>query len=141
MRCVALAFLFAAGACSASPVYTVAEPWLRPAKAGAGTELYLELRASEPAELIAVSTTAAARSELVDRHGKPVPAIALAPGVVVRLAAGAPRVQLSGLAQRIARGGHVPLTLTVRGADGSVQEIPVEAEVRLHSPSHDHGVR
>ena len=87
-----------------------------------------------------VTSPAAAHCELVDRHGKPTPAIALPPGLMVRLEAGAPRARLVRLVQRAARGGHVPLTLMVRSADGSVQEIPVAAEVRLHSPSHDHGV-
>jgi len=139
-RAWACALLLAAGACCASPVYTVAEPWVRPAAAGATTELYIELRASEIAALVAVTTAAAARAELVDRRGKTATSIALPAGTLVRLEAGASRVRLTGLAQRVARGGHVALTLTVRAADGSVQKIPIEAEVRLHSPSHDHGV-
>jgi len=137
----AVGALLLACACGASPVYTVSERWVRPAAAGASTPLYLEVRASERAELIAVTTRAAARAELVDRQGKAMPAIALPAGVLVRLEAGAAQGRLIGLAQRAARGGHVPLTLAVRAADGRVQEIPVEAEVRLHSPSHDHGVR
>lgn len=136
----AFGVLLLASTCGASPVYTVAEPWVRPAAARASTPLYLEVRASERAELVAVTTPAAARVELVDRNGKATPAIALPAGIPVRLEAGAVHGRLVGLAQHVARGGHVPLTLTVRAADGSVLEIPVEAEVRLHSPSHDHGV-
>lgn len=139
-RVCGLLSLLLAGAACASPVYTVAEPWVRPAAAGATTELYLELRASERAQLVAAGSTAAARVELVDRHGKATPAIDLPPGTVVHLAAGAARVRLTRVAQRIALGGHVPMILTVRAADGSVTEIPLTAEVRRHSPSHDHGV-
>jgi hypothetical protein len=30
------------------------------------------------------------------------------------------------------------MVLVVQAADGSRQEIPLEAEVRLHSPTYDH---
>ena len=135
-----LLLLLAVAGAGASPVYTVAEPWVRPAGAGTATELYLELRASAPATLVAVRVPLAARADLVNARGRTVPALALPAGTLVRLAPGGSRIRLSALREAIARGGHVPLTLVVRAADGAEQEIPVEAEVRLHSPSHDHGV-
>lgn len=140
LRAALFALLLVAAVARASPVYTLAEPWVRPAAAGAATELYVELRASEAATLIAVTTGAAARVELLDRRGKVVPAIELPAATLVRLEPGAARVRLAGLPRPLARGGHVPLMLTVRDGTGAIQEIPVEAEVRLHSPSHDHGV-
>ena len=135
-----LLLLLACSGAGASPVYTVAEPWLRPARAGAATELYLELRASAPATLVAVRAPVAARVTLVDAYGRAVPSLALPGGAAVRLAPGGPRIRLAALAQGLQRGGHVPLTLLVRAADGGEQEIPVQAEVRHHSPSHDHGI-
>lgn len=139
-RAAVLTLLLFACHALASPVYTVAEPWVRPVPAGKATELYLELRASEAAALVGVRTPLAARVDLVDARGRAVAAIVLPAGTLVRLEAGGPRVRLAALARAVQRGGHVPLTLTVRDAAGIEQEIPVEAEVRLHSPSHDHGV-
>jgi hypothetical protein len=62
----------------------------------------------------------------------PLPGIALAPGKH--------RLTLRKLGSTLRLGDRVPLTLIVRGVTGVTQEIDVDAEVRLHSPTYDHHV-
>jgi copper(I)-binding protein len=47
-------------------------------------------------------------------------------------------VALAPLARQLRLGDRVPLTLVVREADGVVQAIDVDAEVRRRSPTDDH---
>ena len=57
----------------------------------------------------------------------------------VALAAGGTRIVLTRVARPLARGDRVPLTLVLRYADGTTQDVEVDAEVRRRSPSEDHG--
>jgi copper(I)-binding protein len=136
------AMTLAAGPVSAGPVYAVNEPWLRPAAAGATTELYVEITSSEAATLIGVRTDAAARLELLDPRGKVVQpfALPLPAGTMVRLSADAGRIRLATVARALKLGDRVAITLVARAADGSEQAIPVDADVRRRSPSADHHV-
>jgi len=63
---------------------------------------------------------------------------------MVSLAPGGYRLLLAKLACTIKRGDRVLMTITIEAADGSRQEIPVDAEARLRSPIEDerraHGV-
>jgi len=49
------------------------------------------------------------------------------------------RIRLGGLARKPSLGDRIPLTIVLRGDDGHVQEVPLDAEVRLHSPTEDEG--
>jgi VCBS repeat-containing protein len=42
------------------------------------------------------------------------------------------------LTRALKLGDRVPLMLTIESGDGSRQEIPIDAEVRRHSPIDDH---
>ena len=136
--CAALALALAAT--HAHAVFVVTEPWVRPAAAGAATEAYMELASSEDAMLVAVRTPAAGRAAIIDARGRPLAkdGVPLPAGARVLLAPGAMRVSLKPLAQRLRPGDRVPMTLVIRGPDGAVQDIDVDAEVRPRSPTDDH---
>ena len=134
-----LAMTLAAGL-HASPVFVVSEPWVRPAARGATTLAYLDITSSEHVALTGARSAAAARAAVVDRQGRVVPSLDLPPGTLVRLAADGPHLQLSALSQTLKVGDHVAITLVLRDPAGAEQVLDVDAEVRLHSPSHDHHV-
>ena len=63
--------------------------------------------------------------------------ITLPPGKLIALAPGAVRITLRRLTRTLKLGDRVSLVLAVVYDDGSRQSIPVNAEVRLHSPIDD----
>jgi VCBS repeat-containing protein len=67
-------------------------------------------------------------------------ALPLPPAEDVALKANGYRLVLQQLARTLKRGDRVPMALTVRNADGTIQTIAVDAEVRLRSPTDDHRV-
>jgi periplasmic copper chaperone A len=136
---VALALTLAAEL-HASPVFVVAEPWVRPAARGATTVAYLQVTSSENVTLTGVRSADATRAGIVDRQGRAVPSLELPAQVLVALAADGPRLRLSGLSRTLATGDHVALTLVLRDREGAEHVLDVDAEVRVHSPSHDHHV-
>jgi len=69
---------------------------------------------------------------------KPVSELLLPAGKKIVLAPNAYRVVLRDLSRTLKLGERVPMLLVVQGTDGSRQEIPLEAEVRRHSPTYDH---
>jgi copper(I)-binding protein len=136
-----LALLVAAHAgAAASAVFEVTEPWVRPAAAAASTEAYMELTSSSGATLVEVRSPVAARIALVTaRKREPPPfALPLPPRTKVPLSAGRTWLVLQQLARPLKLGERVPMTLVVRDADGTTQEIEVDAEVRRRSPAADH---
>jgi copper(I)-binding protein len=56
--------------------------------------------------------------------------IALEPGKPFRLAPGGYHVMMMGLKEQLKKGGSVPITLTVEGADKKVRQIEIKAEIR-----------
>lgn len=56
---------------------------------------------------------------------------------LVALAPGGYRFKLSRLVRTLKLGDRVHLTLTIEAADGSRQDVDVNAEVRMHSPIED----
>ena len=100
----------------------------------------MELASSEDVTLVDVRCALAARVALVSPRQRNSPPFALALPVQtnVALAPGATRIALLQLAQPLKLGQRVPLTLVLRHADGSVQDIDVDAEVRRRSPRADH---
>jgi hypothetical protein len=101
----------------------------------------MHLTSTEGATLISVTSFAA--SEVAIRAPgtakRTVRELPLPANTLVDLRAHDYRIVFTGLRRRIKLGEHVPLTLTIRSADGSQQEVPVNAEVRKHSPTEDEG--
>jgi copper(I)-binding protein len=136
----AIALASAGGA--AQGVFVVTEPWVRPGAANQSAEAYMRLMSSTGATLAGARTELAATVALRAPTGKVVApmALPLPASAVVALHAKGHRLVLQALTRRLREGDRVPLVLTVRHADGSVAEIAVDAEVRLHSPTDDHRV-
>ena len=139
--CAAVAFVSALCAShDAFAIFIASEPWTKPASRGQSTEAYMELTSTEGATLVGVRCDTAKRVELRPPgvSAKPVSELALPAGQKILLAPKATRVILRGVGRTLKLGDHVPMVLVVQSADGSRQEIPLEAEVRLHSPTYDH---
>jgi copper(I)-binding protein len=139
-RALAVALLL--GSTAAHAVFTVNAPWVRPTPERSATEAYMRLTSTEGAVLKEVRSALA--TSVVIRAagsggsgGRNLPQLVLPAGVPVLLAPDQVRLVLRGLAHPLATGERVPLVLTIEGADGSRQEIPVNAEVRVRSPIDD----
>ena len=133
---------FLATAITISPadaMFIVNQPWVRPAQVARSTEAYMDLTSTDGAALVGV-TTAVARTASIRAPGKSTVAarsVALPAQTPVALAPGRYRVALNSLQRTLQLGDRVLMTLTLELADGSRQDIPVDAEVRLHSPIDD----
>ena len=131
---IALALL-ASARVLAGGVVTVNQPWVRPGAAHAATPLYLVLGSSEAA------TITAARSPVGEvalmRGQEKIGEIAIAPGTPLAMTPDGPHLVIRRLAQPLAIGARVPLTLVLRDAAGATRDIEVSAEVRLRSPLDD----
>jgi periplasmic copper chaperone A len=142
-RAGALALLLggALAPCDAHSVFSINEPWVRVAPDGRSAEVYMRITSSEGARLVSATSPAAKRIAIhAPGRGKGEAAeVALPAKQLVILARGQYRIELTGLARKPKLGDRIPMTIAVRGDDGSVQEIPLEAEVRLHSPTEDEG--
>src|SRR6266436_5804260 len=134
-----LGFALALAAQQANALFIVNQPWARPAQRGQVTEAYMDLTSTDGAALVGV-TSDAAITAAIRAPGKssgnnvrvPLPAKTL-----VALAPGGYRVALTGLTRPLKLGDRVKLTLAIEAADGSRQDIGVDAEVRLRSPLDD----
>lgn len=120
----------------AHAVLSVNEPWVRVAPDGRSAEVFVRLKSSDAARLVAVDSFAARRIEMRDGR-RLARTIALPADVLVELRPGGLRLQMTGLTRHLKLGEHVPLTLIVTSADGLRQTIYVNAEVRHRSPSED----
>jgi copper(I)-binding protein len=126
-------------ATGAQALTVVNQPWVRPAAAGHSTEAYMNLTSTEGATLVAARTESAAATTL-HRPGSDARAaveLALPARAIVGLAPGSYRFSLRRLSKTIKLGDIVPLTLTIRGADGVLQDIAVGAVARLRSSVDD----
>jgi copper(I)-binding protein len=123
----------------AAGVITVNEPWVRPGVVRQRTEVYFVLTSSEPLTLVGARTAAAATVTIrgPGATGRVLPKLVLVSGSAVRLAPGANRLELGGLQRSLKMGDRVSIVLVLESADGSRREIPVDAEVRRHSPNDD----
>jgi len=124
---------------NAGALFVVNQPWVLPAARGQSTEVYMNLTCTDGATLVAVRTNVSAAATIVG-PGKvtyPVGSLRLPAGTVVALAPGTTRVAFTRLVRSIKLGDRVELTLTIEGADGTRQDIPVHAEVRRRSPLDD----
>ena len=136
----AVALSLALVSAHAHAVFVVNEPWLRPAPAAQATEAYMQLMSSDGATLIGARSPIAGSVALLGAGGKRTSpmALPLPAGDTVVLAPGKFRIELGKIARTLRVGDRVPLTLVVRDATGASQEIDVDAEVRLRSPTDDH---
>jgi len=139
---VATMAYLALGGTAAAAVFNVTEPWVKPVGSGGSTEAYMELASSAGATIVeARSPVATAVSLVTAKERRVAPfALSLPPAATVSLTAGGTRFALVNVVRPLKLGDRVPITLVLRNADGSAQEIEVDAEVRRHSPSYDHGV-
>ena len=126
-------------ASQASAMFVVNQPWVRAAQRMQATEAYMDLTSTDGATLVGVVSDAAAAVAIrapgkaasrVDRLPLPVQ-------TVVALAPGGYRIVLSRLVRTLKLGDRVRLTLTIEAANGSRQDVGVDAEVRLRSPTDD----
>ena len=126
----------------AAGLFIVNEPWVRPAAAGS-TDAYMNLRSSEGTTLVGIRCELAATvtMEMPDsaRHGRfrAVTRISLPAGETVTLAPGRVHIHLAAIRHAVKLGERVGLVLTLEAADGTTQEIPVDAEVRRRSATDD----
>jgi copper(I)-binding protein len=135
-----LALLSLAPLTSLAAVIAVNEPWVRPAAMGASTYAFMELTVSEAATLVDVRTAAASTVALARGAQRQAPPFALpltARETLLMRDVGT-RIELRRARHALKRGDRVPLTLVLRYADGTLQEVEVDAEVRRRSPSDDH---
>ena len=123
----------------ASALFVVNQPWLLPAARGQSTEAYMNLTSTDGARLVAVRTEEAATITIVGqgKRASPIQSLSLPAGTVVALAPGKDRLALAKLTRTVKLGDVVALTLTIENADGTRQDIPVQAEVRRRSPLDD----
>ena len=128
-------------AASLAAVISVNEPWLRPAAVGASTEAFMELAVSEDATLVDVHTPVATKIDLMQgKQRRPPPfALLLAAQQPLLMEPRGTRIALGRVERTLKRGERVPLTLVLRYANGTTQDVLVDAEVRTRSPSEDHG--
>ena len=139
-----LAALFAATGVAntvaeATAILLVNLPWVRPGANSRSAELYLEIKSSDGAALVGASSYAAGGVTLLGpgKAVKPVGEIALPANTAVRLAPGAYRIALQHLTRPLKIGEHVPVSLTIKSADGKRQELLINAEVRRRSAYDD----
>jgi copper(I)-binding protein len=131
----------------ASALFVVNQPWVRPAQQARATEAYMNLTSTDGASLVGAASTAAAAVAILapGKTANKVDRVLLPAERVVALAPAGYRIALRRLARTLKVGDRVQLSLTIEAADGTRQEVGVNAEVRLHSPiddemhAHTHG--
>jgi copper(I)-binding protein len=137
LRAVTLAALIALTS-PAHAIFAVTEPWVRADANGRNADVFMKLRSTDAATLTGVDSFAARAATIRIGTAKAAAArLDLPPGAIVELKPGATRIRLDGLVRRLKLGEHVPLTLSVRSANGSEQKHFINAEVRHRSPTDD----
>ena len=133
------ALALALPAAVAQALTVVNQPWIRPAAAGRSTEAFMNLTSTEGATLVAARSDSAAATTLhrPGRDARAAVELALPAGTIVELAPGSYRFSLRRLNKRVKLGDIVPMTLTIRNADGVDQDIAVRAVARLRAPVDD----
>lgn len=135
-----LAILAFAPLTSLAAVVAINEPWVRPAALGATTFAFMELTVSESATLVDVRTPVARSTALARGGQRQAPPFALRLGAreTLLMRDAGTRIELRRVLRPLTRGDRVPLTLVLQYADGTLQEVEVDAEVRRRSPSDEH---
>jgi copper(I)-binding protein len=124
----------------AAAVFVVNEPWVVPATRWHSTEAYVNLTSSEGSTLVSVvgDVTADIGLHAAGRPGPEIARLPLPASATIKLAPGGTRIVLAGLTRSLKPGDRVTLKLVLEDANGSRQEIAVDAEVRWRSPTDDH---
>ena len=135
-RCLGLSLVFALFAADANAMFIVNQPWVLPAAKGRSTEAYMDLTSSDGATLVAARSDVALDVTIGGgtHSARSLPKLPLPAGKMIRLAPRGYHLVLDKLTREIKRGGRVQLVLVIEAADGTRQEIPVDAEVRFDSP-------
>jgi copper(I)-binding protein len=126
-------------ATNANAILVVSQPWVRVSSDQRSAEAYMALTSTDGAVLVGATTFAAA-AIAIKSPGSPANVrieIALPANVAVQLSPAAKHFVLTRLTKPLKLGDRVPLSLTIKSADGSVQELLVNAEVRRHSAIDD----
>ena len=137
---VAVALLFSHALCQdlgTITVFVVNQPWVAPARKAQTTNAYMNLTSTDGATLLAARSEDARRVSLRSAHATAAAGLALPAKSEIALAPGHDHLMLTGLTRALKIGDRINITLTVRNDDGTVQEIAVNAEVRLRSPLDD----
>jgi copper(I)-binding protein len=133
-----IAAAMALASAGAHAILSINEPWVRAAADGRSAEVFMKLKSSDGATLIAVDSFAARTVAIrAPRARRALPELALPANVLVEMKPDDVRVGLTGLVRRLKLGEHVPVTLIVRSTDGTQQKLYINAEVRRHSPTDD----
>jgi periplasmic copper chaperone A len=120
--------------------------WLRESVPGqTAASLQLNLTATRPARLLAVSTPLAATVQIQQVSPRPggveahvLRSLSLPRGRAVSFGEHGLSLMLVGLKQPLNVGDHVPVSLTVKLADGQVRKLEVQAEVKPLELSYRH---
>ncbi len=145
--CVIFSFFVAEPGRAASDI-KVTDVWARAMAPGQTTAgVYFDAVSAQNAAIVAATTPVADKAELhtMSMAGgvmrmRPVEKIDLPANRPVQLAPGGVHVMLTGVKRPLKEGDRVPLTLTIRPADGPPFTYKVEAEVRPlgAQPMHMH---
>jgi periplasmic copper chaperone A len=124
---------------TASALFVVNQPWIPPAQKGQTTEAYMNLTSTDGAALVGVASAAAASATILapGKKANVVDRVSLPARKLVALAPHGYRIVLRRLVHSLKVHDRVQLTLIIEAADGTRQEIGVNAEVRLHSIIED----
>src|SRR5215475_7002765 len=133
---VLAALSFAAAAVSAQ--VNVSDAWVRGTVPGQkATGAFMQLKSADGGALVSVQSPVAGRVEIHEMRMegnvmrmRAIPKLELPAGQTVELKPGGYHVMLLDLKAPLKKGDTVPITLKLRGKDGTPQEIQVKAEVR-----------
>jgi copper(I)-binding protein len=123
-------------ASDASALFIVNQPWVSPAQKSQTTHAYMNLTSTDGATLLSATSEDARSVSLHSARGALV-VIALPVKSEVALAPDHDRLTLTGLRRTLKIGDRVKITLVVRDDNGAVNEVDVNAEVRICSPIDD----
>lgn len=126
-------------ASSAHALFIANQPWVRPARSGQSTELYMNLTSTDGAKLLEVRADVAADVVLraPGKVARTIPELALPAGELVALSPDNARIGLLRLKRTLKLGDRIDATLTIVGADGTRSEVPLSIEARWRSPEDD----
>jgi copper(I)-binding protein len=133
-------------AASADAQVTADNAWMRPARAGQEqAAVYVDLASTEPLDLVAASSAAAARAALVlveppgadsSKH-RVVAKMPVVPGAPTRLAYLGSHVRLEDLRRDLAPGERVPVELVFADAKGQRRTVSIDVLVRGLMPPRE----
>jgi len=131
--------VFSAFLCvSAFAEVTVKDAWVRgtvPAQTTTGA--FMTITSSVDAKLVGASTPIASTTEIHQStmkdgvaHMHEAPSVALPAGKAVELKPGGYHLMMMGVTRPVAKGGKVPLELTIEDRSGKKTKVAVKADVR-----------